>query len=79
MLAASIIKTVILIALKMEAPSPSETSVNFYETKCRKTPEDSHLETNSIQKTLGDVGTGGNKISFIFIYLFVFCLKTLCQ
>jgi hypothetical protein len=34
-----------IIALMMEAASPSETSVNVYQTKRRNSPEDSHLHT----------------------------------
>jgi hypothetical protein len=34
-----------VIDLMMEAASISETSVNFYETTRRNTPEDSHLHT----------------------------------
>jgi hypothetical protein len=34
-----------IIALKMEAASTSETSVNFYQTTRRNNPEDSHLHT----------------------------------
>jgi hypothetical protein len=32
-----------MIILMMEAASTSETSVNFYQTTRRNTPEDSHL------------------------------------
>jgi hypothetical protein len=32
-------------ALMTEAPSTSETSVNFYHTTLRNNPEDSHLHT----------------------------------
>jgi hypothetical protein len=48
-LAASIIRAITLmmeaasIALKMEAVSTSETSVNFYQTTRRNIPEDSHF------------------------------------
>jgi hypothetical protein len=43
MLVVSIIRA--MIALKMEAASTSETSVNFYQTTRRNIPEDSHLHT----------------------------------
>jgi hypothetical protein len=33
----------IIIALMVEAVTPSETSVNFYQTTRRNIPEDSHL------------------------------------
>jgi hypothetical protein len=33
----------VVIALMMEAASPSDTSVNFYQTTRRYNPEDSHL------------------------------------
>jgi hypothetical protein len=33
----------------MEAASTSETSVNFYQTTRRNNPEDSHLDTRSIE------------------------------
>jgi hypothetical protein len=35
-----------LVALKMEAASTSETSVNFYQTTRRNIPEDIHLRTS---------------------------------
>jgi hypothetical protein len=35
----------LLIALMMEAASPSETSVSFYQTTQRNIPEDCHLGT----------------------------------
>jgi hypothetical protein len=34
----------LMIALMMEAVNPSDTSVNFYQTKRRYKPEDSHLQ-----------------------------------
>jgi hypothetical protein len=34
-----------MITLMMEAAGTSETSVNFYQTKRRYHPEDSHLRT----------------------------------
>jgi hypothetical protein len=34
------------IALMMEAPSTSETLVNFYQTTRRNIPEDNHLRTH---------------------------------
>jgi hypothetical protein len=37
------------IALTMEAPSTSETSVNFYLTTLRNNPEDSHLHTRRLE------------------------------
>jgi hypothetical protein len=37
-------KMAVFIALKMEAASTSETSVNFYQTSRRNNPEDSHLQ-----------------------------------
>jgi hypothetical protein len=37
-----------LIALTMEAANTSETSVNFYQTKRRNNPEDSHLQSVGI-------------------------------
>jgi hypothetical protein len=44
-LAASIIRAIIIIALIMEAASTSVTSVNFYKTTRNNIPEDSHLQT----------------------------------
>jgi hypothetical protein len=41
-----------LIALKMEAASTSETSVNFYQTTWRNNPEDSHIQTVSYSERL---------------------------
>jgi hypothetical protein len=40
-----------IIALKMEAASTSETSVDFYQTRRRNIPEDSHLNIGSILGT----------------------------
>jgi hypothetical protein len=37
-----------IIALRMEAASTSETSVNFYQTKRRYKPENSHLHIGFI-------------------------------
>jgi hypothetical protein len=37
----------------MEAASPSETSVKFYQTTRRNNPEDSHLQTKPISKKYG--------------------------
>jgi hypothetical protein len=34
-----------IIVLMMEAVSPSETTVNFYQTTRRNNPEDSYLHT----------------------------------
>jgi hypothetical protein len=45
LLAASIIRAALIIALMMESASTSETSVNFYQTTQRNNPEDSHLHT----------------------------------
>jgi hypothetical protein len=39
--------TVAPIALMIEAVSTSETSVRFYQTTRRNTPEDGHLHTRS--------------------------------
>jgi hypothetical protein len=39
----------------MEAVSTSETSGNFYQTKLRNTPGDSHLETELIIPVLKQV------------------------
>jgi hypothetical protein len=36
----------LIIALMMEAASTLETPVNFYQTKRRNNPEDSHLHTH---------------------------------
>jgi hypothetical protein len=36
-----------MVALMMEAARTSETLVNFYQTKRRYNPEDSHLRTHS--------------------------------
>jgi hypothetical protein len=44
-LAASINRAILLIALMMEAASTSETSVNVYQTTRRNNPEDSHLHS----------------------------------
>jgi hypothetical protein len=35
-----------MIALMMEAAKTSETSVNFYQTRRRYNPEDSHLHSS---------------------------------
>jgi hypothetical protein len=39
----------LLVALMMEAASTSKTSVNFYQTTRRNTPEDSHLHTRRLE------------------------------
>jgi hypothetical protein len=44
-LAASIIKAVSAECLMMEGVSTSKTSVNFYQTRQRNSPEDSHLQS----------------------------------
>jgi hypothetical protein len=49
LLAASIIRAT-LIALMMEVVSTTETSVNFYQTTRRNTPEDSHFHTRRREK-----------------------------
>jgi hypothetical protein len=36
-----------IIVLMTEAVSTSETSINFYQTMRRNTPEDNHLHTTS--------------------------------
>jgi hypothetical protein len=39
----------VFIALMMEAASPSEISVNFYQTTRRNIPEDSHLHIRRVR------------------------------
>jgi hypothetical protein len=58
-LATSIIRAI--ITLMVEAASTSETSVNFYRTTRRKSPEDSHLNIRSREKLK----------SHMFIYFFM--------
>jgi hypothetical protein len=58
-LATSIIRK--MRALMMEAESTSETSVNFYQSTQRSTPEDSHLQKGeNLKKLQGCVETRRN-------------------
>jgi hypothetical protein len=54
MIAASIIRAIILQVLMMEAVSTSETSVNFYQTTQRNNSEDSYLHVGfEVLKAVG--------------------------
>jgi hypothetical protein len=67
-------QTQTIIVLMMEEASTSETSVNFYETRRRRIPEDSHLHDSRRE----NLKSHQQFLSFhyLFIHPFLSCFSS---
>jgi hypothetical protein len=66
------------MALMMEAAKTSETLVNFYQTKRRYNPEDSHVHTHRRENFKSYLVTNKTVFSRIFIEYFLVCTSEPC-